>query len=116
MLRARSDRNVFFTRPEGPCLSEAEVSEAIIAVVEVEASAVAAVATTTSEGEAAAAAISGVADEEDLDEVVEALINFKIKDLRNVSSVSRFQTLTSFAVEVESGSGLMLLASLMVNL
>lgn len=57
-------------------------------MVEVEASTVAAVATTTSEGEAvaAAAAISGVADEEDLEEVAEALINFKIKDLQNASS------------------------------
>lgn len=55
-------------RPERACLSEAEVAEALIAVVEAEASTVAA--------------------EEDLDEgaVVEALINFKIKGLQNVSS------------------------------
>lgn len=89
-------------RPERACLSEAEVAEALIAVVEVEASTVAAAATTTSEGAAAAAAaISGAAAvavaaiseaaaeaEEDLVEgaVVEALINSKIKGLRNVSS------------------------------
>lgn len=56
-------------RPERACLSEAEVAEALIAVVEAEASTVAAA-------------------EEDLDEgaVVEALINFKIKGLQNVSS------------------------------
>lgn len=55
-------------RPERACLSEAEVAEALIAVVE--------------------AAVSGAAAEEDLDEgaVVEALINFKIKGLQNVSS------------------------------
>lgn len=77
-------------RPERACLSEAEVAEALIAVVEVEASTVAAAATTTSEGAAvaAAAAISGAAAEEDLDEgvVVEALINSKIKGLQNESS------------------------------
>lgn len=87
-------------RPERACLSEAEVAEALIAVVEAEASTVAAAATTTSEGAAeaaaavsgaeaaAAAAVSGAAAEEDLDEgaVVEALINFKIKGLQNVSS------------------------------
>lgn len=74
-------------RPERACLSEAEVAEALIAVVEVEASTVAAAATTTSEG-AAAAAISGAAAEEDLDEgaVVEASINSKIKGLQNESS------------------------------
>lgn len=58
-------------------------------MVEAEASTVAAAATTTSEGAAeAAAAVSGAAAEEDLDEgaVVEALINFKIKGLQNVSS------------------------------
>lgn len=73
-------------RPERACLSEAEVAEALIAVVEVEASIVAAAATTTSEG--AAAAISGAAAEEDLDEgaVVEASINSKIKGLQNESS------------------------------
>lgn len=73
------------------------------------ASTVAGVATTTSEGEeAAAAAISGAAAEEDLDEgaAVEALISSKIKDLQNVSSVSRLQSLSSFAVGVGSGSGL----------
>lgn len=71
------------------------------------ASTVAGVATTTSEGEAAAA-ISGAAAEEDLDEgaAVEALISSKIKDLQNVSSVSRLQSLSSFAVGVGSGSGL----------
>lgn len=75
-------------RPEGACLSEAAVAEALIAVVEAAAAAaastVAGVATTTSEGEAAAAA----AAEEDLDEgaAVEALISSKIKDLQNVSS------------------------------
>lgn len=81
-------------RPERACLSEAEVAEALIAVVEVEASTEAAAATTTSEGAAvavavaAAAAISGAAAEEDLDEgaVVEALINSKIKGLQNESS------------------------------
>lgn len=78
-------------RPEGACLSEAAVAEALIAVVEAAAAAstVAGVATTTSEGEeAAAAAISGAAAEEDLDEgaAVEALISSKIKDLQNVSS------------------------------
>lgn len=79
-------------------------------MVEVEASTVAAAATTTSEGAAAAvavAAISGAAAEaeEDLVEgaVVEALINSKIKGLRNVSSVSRLQSLTSFALGRESG-------------
>lgn len=78
-------------RPEGACLSEAAVAEALIAVVEAAAAAaastVAGVATTTSEGEAAAA-ISGAAAEEDLDEgaAVEALISSKIKDLQNVSS------------------------------
>lgn len=62
-------------RPERACLFEAEVAEALIAVVEVEASIV-------------AAAISGAAAEEDLDEgaVVEALINSKIKGLQNESS------------------------------
>lgn len=69
-------------------------------MVEAEASTVAAAATTTSEGAAeaaaavsgaeaaAAAAVSGAAAEEDLDEgaVVEALINFKIKGLQNMSS------------------------------
>jgi hypothetical protein len=86
-------------------------------VVEAEASTVAAAATTTSEGAAeaaaavsgaeaaAAAAVSGAAAEEDLDEgaVVEALINFKIKGLQNVSSVSRLLSLTSFALGIESG-------------
>lgn len=119
MLRARSDRKeraVFFTRPERACLSEVEVAEASLVVVEVEASTVEAV-TTTFEG-AAAAAISGAAAEEDLDEGadVEALINSKIKDLQNVSSVSRLQCVTSFAVGVESGSGSMLLASLVESL
>lgn len=77
-------------------------------VVEVEASTVAAAATTTSEGAAvavaAAAAISGAAAEEDLDEgaVVEALINSKIKGLQNESSVSRLQSLPSFALGIES--------------
>lgn len=120
MLRARSDRKqraVFFTRPERACLSEVEVAEASLVVVEVEASTVEAV-TTTFEGAAAAAAISGAAAEEDLDEGadVEALINSKIKDLQNVSSVSRLQCVTSFAVGVESGSGSMLLASLVESL
>lgn len=77
-------------------------------MVEVEASIVAAAATTTSEGAAAvvaAAAISGAAAEEDLDEgaVVEASINSKIKGLQNESSVSRLQSLTSFAMGIESG-------------
>lgn len=75
-------------------------------MVEVEVSTVAAAATTTSEGAAAVAAISGAAAaEEDLDEgaVVEALINSKIKGLQNVSSVSRLQSLTSFALGIESG-------------
>ena len=84
-------------------------------MVEAEASTVAAAATTTSEGAAeaaaavsgaeAAAAVSGAAAEEDLDEgaVVEALINFKIKGLQNVSSVSRLLSLTSFALGIESG-------------
>lgn len=96
----------YFTRPQRICLSEAEVAEALIAVVEVEASTVAAAATTTSEGAAAvAAAISGAAAEEDLDEgaVVEALISSKIKGLQNVSSVSRLQSLNSFALGIESG-------------
>lgn len=72
-------------------------------MVEVEALTVAAAATTTSEW--AAAAISEAAAEEDLDEgaVVEALINSKIKGLQNVSSVSRLQSLTSFALVIESG-------------
>lgn len=72
-----------------------------------EASTVAAAATTTSEGAAAAvaAAISGAAAEEDLDEgaVVEALISSKIKGLQNVSSVSRLQSLNSFALGIEPG-------------
>lgn len=74
-------------------------------MVEVEASTVAAAATTTSEGAAAAAAISGAAAEEDLDEgaVVEALISSKIKGLQNESSVSRLQSLNSFALGIESG-------------
>lgn len=112
MLRARSDqreRAFSIPRPERTCLSEEEeeVAEALIAVAEAVASTVAAVATTTSEG-AAAAAISEAAAEEGLDEgaVVEALINFKIKDLQNMSSVSRFQSLI-FAVGMESGGGFM---------
>lgn len=85
-LRGRS-------RGRGGAAETAEIEEA-------EASTVAAAATTTSEGAAeaaaavsgaeaaAAAAVSGAAAEEDLDEgaVVEALINFKIKGLQNVSS------------------------------
>lgn len=76
-------------------------------MVEVEALTVAAAATTTSEEAAAvaAAAISGAAAEEDLDEgaVVEVLINSKTKGLQNVSSVSRLQSFTSFALGIESG-------------
>lgn len=86
-------------------------------MVEAEASTVAAAATATSEVAAAevvavvsgaaaeAAAVSGAAAEEDLDEgaVVEALINFKIKALQNVSSVSRLLSLISFALGIEPG-------------
>lgn len=110
MLRARRDqreRAFSLPRPERTCLSEEEeeVAEALIAVAEAAASTVAAaVATTTSEG-AVAAAISEAAAEEGLDEgaVVEALINSKIKDPQNMSSVSRLQSLISSAVGVESG-------------
>lgn len=116
MLRARSDqreRAFSLPRPETTCLSEVEeeeVAEALIAVAEAAASTVAAVATTTSEGAAAevavAAAISEAAAEEGLDEgaVVEALINSRIKDLQNGSSVSCLQGLIAFAVGGESGS------------
>lgn len=115
MLRARSDqreRAFSLPRPETTCLSEVEeeeVAEALIAVAEAAASTVAAVATTTSEGAAAevavAAAISEAAAEEGLDEgaVVEALINSRIKDLQNGSSVSCLQGLIAFAVGGESG-------------
>lgn len=88
-------------------------------MVEAEASTVAAAATATSEVAAAAAevvavvsgaaaeaaAVSGAAAEEDLDEgaVVEALINFKIKALQNVSSVSRLLSLISFALGIGLG-------------
>lgn len=116
MPRAGSDqreRAFSLPRPETTCLSEEEeeeVAEALIAVAEAAASTVAAVATTTSEGAAAAAvavaaAISEAAAEEGLDEgaVVEALINSRIKDLQNGSSVSRLQGLIAFAVGGESG-------------
>lgn len=115
MPRAGSDQREWafsLSRPETTCLSEEEeeeeVAEALIAVAEAAASTVAAVATTTSEGAAAvavAAAISEAAAEEGLDEgaVVEALINSRIKDLQNGSSVSRLQGLIAFAVGGESG-------------
>lgn len=115
MPRAGSDqreRAFSLPRPETTCLSEEEeeeeVAEALIAVAEAAASTVAAVATTTSEGAAAvavAAAILEAAAEEGLDEgaVVEGLINSRIKDLQNGSSVSRLQGLIAFAVGGESG-------------